>query len=149
MEKLIALCGLRTFCPGAENGYCEELDSMFLEDPENDFLLELENLGNDCLAVWARLEPFMLSAEFNVDKFGKALFTELEQTYAAFKITFRDFTMRCYRLWSRLPDSFRYDEPFYILCEASDYPYDFDVDARRELYRKAFDFYKRDSERKT
>lgn len=81
--------------------------------------------------------------KLNVDKFGKTLFSELEKPYAEIKSkSFWDFTMRCYRLWSQFPDNFRYEEPFYTLCEASDYPYSFDEDERRILYQKAFDFYR-------
>ena len=50
MEKLAALCAL--CCCGLGNEYSEELDRLFLENPDNDFLLELENLGRNYEAAW-------------------------------------------------------------------------------------------------
>lgn len=62
MEKLAALCCLWVFGFGAKAEYSAELDRLFLEDPKNDFLLELEDLGNDGAAAWEKISPLVESS---------------------------------------------------------------------------------------
>lgn len=46
MEKLAALCCLWAFGLGTKEDYYSELDRLFLENSEDNFLPELEGLGN-------------------------------------------------------------------------------------------------------
>lgn len=138
MEKLAALCCLwiSGFCEKAD--YERELDDMFLKDPENDLLLELEGLGCDRAAAWTRIYP-----PTNVDEFGKELFAALEKIYNENRFSLAEFGELCHDMWRELSAGFRNDEPFYSLSYAylplGDYG---DEEQTREFFQKAFDYYK-------
>lgn len=55
MEKPVALCYVWAFGLSDKDDYAAELDCLFLKNPEDDLLLELEGLGDDRAAAWARL----------------------------------------------------------------------------------------------
>lgn len=144
MERLAALCCLWVSGFGTKAEYSAELDRLFLENPDDDFLLELENLGGDYAAAWAILSPLLQTA--NIDKFGKVLFLGLEEYFHAEKITLREFGIRCYELWrllyNKLPVEIVYSEPFDYLCYA-DEPLSWgDEKQSRELFQSMFDYYK-------
>lgn len=139
-EKLAALCALWAFGLGSKEDYCKELDRLFLENPDDDFLLELENLGGDCAAIWARIFPRLMTA--NINEFGRTLFGKLEEIYRANKIPLREFGVRCGKLWGALPEKIDHKEPFVMLCYA-DEPLSWgDEEQSRELFRKMFEYYR-------
>lgn len=143
MEKLVALCYVWAFGLSGKNDYAAELDRLFLKDPENDFLLELENLGNDRAAAWARLG--WIADRLNIDLFGKELFAALEKVYKADAFPLTEFGRRCYELWRALPyHPYQYEhiEPFSTLTYADD-PLSYgDEGQSRDLYEAVFDYYK-------
>ena len=139
MEKLTALCLLWAFGFGTKEDYCAELDELFLENPEDDFLLELENCTCDAAASLARLSALM-NGGFDVDTFGRDLFFRMEKFCDSGSVSMKEFGRRGYNLWCELPWGFNLDEPFYTLCWADDSYY---VDSeQRRYYQKAFDYYK-------
>lgn len=89
MEKLAALCVL-CGC-GLGNEYPAELDRLFLENPDDDFLLELENLGKNYEAAWEILKEKITDKFY----FEKVLFKSLGKFYESGKITLREFAVRC------------------------------------------------------
>lgn len=143
MEKLAALCCLWALGLSDKDDYAEELDRLFLENPGDDLLLELENLGDDRAAAWARLG--WSADRLNIDLFGKELFAALEKSYNENKISLAEFGERCYDLWCALPyRPYKYEstEPFNTLTYAGD-PLSYgDERQSRELYQYAFDYYK-------
>lgn len=145
MEKLAALCCLWAFGLGTKEDYSEELDRLFLEDPESDFLLELEVLGSDCLAAWKRISP-LVESSLNVDIFGKELLAALEKVYNENRFPLAEFGRRCYEMWCALPyKPYQYEciEPFHTLTYADD-PLSYgDEGQSRDLYEAAFNYYKR------
>ncbi len=141
MEKLTALCCLWAFGLSDKDDYVVELDRLFLENPENDLLLELEGLCGDYRAAWARISP-LIGYTVNVYGFGKELFAVLEKIYVENKFPLAEFGGICNALWRFLPGEFNTDEPFYSLIYA-DEPLSWgDEKQCRELYQAAFDFYK-------
>ena len=89
MEKLAALyvlcgCGLGDEYPG-------ELDRLFLENPNDSFLLELEDLGKNYEAAWKLLREKITDKFY----FEKELFKSLGKFYESGKITLREFAVRC------------------------------------------------------
>ena len=144
LEKLAVLCWLWAFGFGSKEEYFSELDRLFLEDPEDDFLLELETFSGDRKAAWARLSPFV-ETEMNVDKFGKELFGRLEKFYLEncnSRSSLEGFGKTCYAMWQSLPASINTKDPFHILCYADDPLSWGDEKQTRELYQKAFEHYK-------
>lgn len=140
MEKLAVLYCLQAFGLADKEDCLAELDRQFLKNPEDDFLLELENLGGDTRAACTRLAWF-IKTEADVDIFGAELFAALENVYNENKFTLEDFGGKCYDLWSVLPGSFAREYPFLSLCYAIDEPV-FGEAHTREWYRKVFDYYK-------
>ena len=141
MEKLIALCLLWAYDLGTKEDYCSLLDSMFLGDPNDEFLFDLENLTSDKLATLARLRDLIfLDGEFDADKFGRELFLRLAKFCDSGAVTIKEFCERCYSLWSSLPVPIDMKKPFDTLCYASDLA-DYDSARQRELLQYAFNYY--------
>lgn len=146
MEKLAALCCLWLSGLGDKDSYFEELDRLFIENPEDDLLLELEGLSGDPAGTLARFAP--LINEENADKFGRVLFAKLEHYYSE-NITdysaLERFSRRTYELWSTLlillPFDIAHSEPFLTLCYADDLLYNRGDAWIHELYQKAFNYY--------
>ena len=141
IEKLTALCALWVFGLGSKEDYCAVLDELFLEYPEDDFLLELENCTGDAAASLARLFPFMSSGGFDVDTFGRELFSRLEKFCDSGNVSMKEFGRRGYNLWCQLPWGFNLDEPFYTLNWADEFYYE-GGGWQRGYYQNAFDYYK-------
>ena len=145
MEELIALCLLWAYDLGTKEDYCSLLDSMFLGDPNDEFLLDLESLTSDKPATLVRLRDLVfLDGDFDEDKFGRELFLRLAKFCDSGSVTIKEFCERCYSLWSSLPVpliSSNMKKPFDTLCYASDLA-DFDNARQREYLQYAFDYYK-------
>lgn len=144
MEKLVALCYVWAFGLDDKVDYYAELDRLFLDNPEDDLLLELEGLGNDRTAAWERL-GWLAGSSLNIDIFGKELFAALEKVYNENKFPLAEFGRRCYKMWCALPyKPYQYEciEPFHTLTYADD-PLSYgDEGQSRDLYEAAFDYYK-------
>ncbi|MDE7362181.1 MAG: hypothetical protein K2N38_09635 [Oscillospiraceae bacterium] len=142
MEKLAALCCLWAFGLADKDDYYSELDRLFLENPEDDLLLELEGLGDDRAEAWARLGRLARSS-LNIDIFGKELFAALEKVYNENRVSLAKFGELCHEMWRELTADFWDDEPFYSLSYAY-LPLDEYGDEKqtREFFQKAFDYYK-------
>lgn len=144
MEKLVALCYLWAFGLGTKDDYSAELDRLFLENPEDDFLLELEGLGDDSAEAWTRISPLVQEIT-DIDKFGKRLFGGLEKFYSEncnSQTSLEKFGKMCYAMWQSFPASIDTKDPFHILCYADDPLSWGDEKQSRELYQKAFEHYK-------
>ena len=140
MEKLVALCYVWASGLDDKTDYYAELDKLFLENPEDDFLLELEDLSGDCVAALARLLR-IFEKEISIDKFGAELLSALEKVYKENKFTLEEFGKKCYNMWCELPRSFSFDYPFLSFCYTLDEPVFGEMHAR-EWYQKVFDYYK-------
>ena len=116
----MALCYIWAFGLSDKNDYVSELDRLFLENPEDDLLL-------------------------NIDVFGKELFAALEKVYRENRFPLAEFGSRCYELWRALPyHPYQYEhiKPFDTLTYADD-PLSYgDEGQSRDLYEAAFDYYK-------
>ena len=141
MEKLAALCCLWANGLGTKEDYLAELDRLFLEDPENDFLLELETLGGSS-AAWKMICPLAENSP-NTDEFCKELLAALEKTYNKNRLSPLEFGERRLHMLYSLPHKITDKEPFHSLFFA-DIPYDeyYDEERTREIYQKAFNYYK-------
>lgn len=145
MEKLTALCCLwiAGFCEKAD--YERELDEMFLKDPENDVLLELEGLSGDKRGTLSMLARHI--NDNNEDEFGKELLARLERYYAEI-----GDIMSFGRLADRLRETLIFVLPFETVNSEPYYSLDLAVEEldpgwgdeqrAREYFRLAFDYYK-------
>lgn len=140
----MALCYVWAFGLSDKDDYYAELDRLFLENPEDDLLLELEGLGNDRAEAWERIFSLAKSS-LDIDIFGRELFTALKKVYKENIFTLGEFGRRCYKLWCALPYEpyiSEHIEPFCTLTYADDPLTYGDEGQSRNLYEAAFDYYK-------
>ena len=76
MESLFAYSYLWAFGFSSLHEYNRHLDELFLANPNDERLLELEECSNNCKDTFARLKWYFdcKSNTFDTDMFGKALF---------------------------------------------------------------------------
>lgn len=145
MESLIASALLWKNGLGTYDEYNKILDERFLENPDNDILLELEWCSSDCEKTFSIINNFRhyeYFQKFNVDRFGEKLFCGLEAVYMADSIPIDEFGRRCYQLWNCLPAEIDQIEPFWTLGYADDYLSYGDEEQCRKSYERAFSHYK-------
>ena len=151
MEELTALFCLWASGLGTKSGYTEKLDELFMQNPEDDLLLELEGLTGDSRGTLAKLHI----NEKNADKFGKILCAGAEKYYmenvSGKPEELEPFTKLSYKLWSVLlavlPFELAHSDPFCIFGYADDPLSWGDREQTIELYQKAFDHYKHTDDR--
>lgn len=122
--------------------YNKYLDTLFLQAPDHDLLLELEFCSNN--AMQSIQEIYTYSSNYkslDYDKFGKLLFEKLEYIYKHGNIDIQRFGKKTYQLWKLLPTSIDDKEPFHALSYADDPLSWGDEVQTRELYQKLFNFY--------
>lgn len=143
MENLI--CKSLLWKIGFTNGedYNAELDKKFLENSDNDLLLELECCSSNRDTTFDVLQRYWKYEyeDFSVDDFGKCLLENLKTIYFS-NFTIAKFGRKCYFLWQQLPSEIQMKEPFYTLSYA-DEPLSWNNEVQtRKLYEGIFDFYK-------
>lgn len=139
MEELLVYAML--YCEGfdVEGLYQSKLDELFLENSEDELLLELEFLSGKMKESALYLRNYLAMHEFNTDAFGTALMRELQNQYEALELM--EFSKYTYSLWSKLPEAIQHTQPFWTLCYA-DEPLSWgDEKQSRELYEGALNFY--------
>lgn len=117
--------------------YEKSLDVLFLRDPENETLLDLEERSYKDAML--HLYHLMCTVSFDTLEFGQQLMLRLKPLYE--NCTFSDFAKKMHHLWSLLPDERKEEEPFSILSCANDCFYDGDVEQCRKLYKCALRYY--------
>lgn len=144
MECLFAYSYLWTlgFCSMQE--YNEYLDRVFLETPDDEVLLELEECSNNYKDTFARLKRYFEyeANSFDAYKFGKTLFTGLETVYNSNLYDIVEYSKMTYKLWSLLPKTLYNEQPFWVLSYADDPLSWGDEEQTRAIYEEAFGFYR-------
>ena len=144
MESLICKSLLWKIGLSTEEDYNAKLDVMFLKEPENDLLLELESCSSDCVTTFGILQRYWKYdyKDLSVEEFGRCLLEGLKTTYFSNIFTITEFGKKCYSLWQELPREINTKEPFHVLSYADD-PLSWGDEAQtREIYENLFDFYK-------
>lgn len=139
MNELLAYAVL--LCEGivSDKVFNDRLDEIFLRDPKDEMLLELECMEN------AEKAAASLRARFDYGKldkalFGRAVMKELNEYHRICGTTER-FGKKMYLLWESLPGCVQDEEPFSILTYADDPLFWGDERQSREIYEKAFGYY--------
>jgi len=120
--------------------YNEYLDALFLEDMENELLLDLEIASYDFEETKALLIDYVYYTghSINYTAFGKALFGVVEKAYRSNAVEIEEFGRRAYSVWRLLSEDIWYDEPFLTLNYADDCLSYGDEAQTRGLYETAF-----------
>lgn len=144
MERLI--CKFLLWKIGFTNGddYNMTLDKLFLENPTNDILLELEGSSSNCDTTFDVLQRYWKYEcnDFSVVIFGKCMLEDLKAIYFSNIFTIEHYAKMCYSLWQYFPNEFNTTEPFHTLSYADDPLSWNDEKQTRKLYEQLFEFYK-------
>ena len=143
MEKLYVEFLLWASGIGTNEGYEALLNELFMQEPNNSLLLELEQISSSVLETRARFFRYF-NHEHALDTafFGKNLFSTLERIYRLELLPIADFAVKCNLLSHYLPQELYFVDPFYILSYVDD-PLGWNDEKQvRELFEKAFGFYK-------
>lgn len=137
MEELFvyALLYVIGYKKAAEYQYA--LDKLFLDEPSNRELLDLE--GMKYKDAMLHLFHLMRTEPINSHEFGSFLMHMLKPIYC--KSNINDFGKKMYELWKNLPLSIYEKEPFFTFCYADDCLSYGDEHQCRELYEKALNYY--------
>lgn len=146
MEELLACVFL--YREGLMSGAAcrEKLDQLFLEDPEDDLLLELEwnfpDMKEMAVRVWEYWGAHANS--FSGEVFGRFLMARLKELYRQEGPDISSFAGRMYSLWEGLPPWLQDVQPFWTLCYADD-PLSWGDEAQtRELYQEMLNYYEKE-----
>lgn len=139
MEELLVYALLLYEGFSVDKEYQNRLDALFLENPTDDFLLDLEFLSSNLKDSIAYIITKFDYNHFDHDSFGRFLMQKLKPCYDSTDI--KEFAGRMYSLWESLPGNIQEEPPFNILCYADD-PLSWGDEAHtRELYEHMLDYY--------
>ncbi len=144
MEQLICKSLLLKIGLITGDNYSETLDKMFLEDLDNEMILELQSYHYDVDTTFDILQRYWEYEfkDFSVDIFGKCLLENLKTVYQSNGFSIEDFGRKCYLLWKHLPNELNTIEPFHTLSYADDPLSWGDEEQARKIYEEFFEFYK-------
>lgn len=119
------------------------LDNIFLNEVDNEFLVELEFSSNDINStihiIKNLIDPNISRLDF--DFIGKLLFKAFEVKYHQDSCILEDLAHQAYSIWNILPHNIANKEPFYTLCYIDD-PISYgDEKQTRELFHKLFNYH--------
>ncbi|MBQ4523134.1 MAG: hypothetical protein IJA10_09315 [Lachnospiraceae bacterium] len=143
MEELLAYAYLLGMDLISEEIYEEKLNELFLQNPTDEDLLDLEFLNRNRKETIIYIQTHLNYNSMDFDKFGRVLFGLLKPIYASMDI--RRFGNAMYSLWEKLPGNLQDMQPFLILCYADDPLSWGDEKQSREIYEEMLEYYEADS----
>lgn len=141
-EKLLCYALLLNNNLMSADKYNENLNIMFLKNPDNNLLLELQFISLDSEASISLIFEYFYKTKINKESFGVILLKELKNVYNTKVMNIQEFGKHTYNLWHELPDEFASDEPFYTLCYADDPLSWNDEQQTQKIYDELFEFYR-------
>jgi len=114
------------------------LDDIFLNNPNNDVLLELEcmnNIKNQIIYIRANFDY----NNINIEDFGKTLIKKLRILYYSTDLTY--FASKMYQVWESLPGNIQDIEPFHTLTYGDEPLCYNDEQQSRLLIEKMLNYY--------
>lgn len=138
MEELLVYAIL--ICEGfdLEDEFQSRLDEMFVNNPNNNALLELEcmsNIKNQLVYIRANFDYNNL----NIESFGKTLMERLKLLFYSTYLTY--FANKMYQVWESLPGCIQDIEPFHTLTYGDEPLCYNDEQQSRLLIEKMLNYY--------
>lgn len=127
-----------------EDEYQKRLHALFLEQPDNDMLLDLEcetDIHRTILYIRTRIDYLSL----DVQKFGAVLMGILRDCYTQCS-DLRRFGKKLYSIWESLPGYIQNEEPFWSLCYADDFPHWNDEAQTMSFFEIMLSYYEEETE---
>lgn len=122
MEKLLVYAYFWWLNLNEGKEYNNYLDTLFLDDSNNDLLLDLELL-TDAQSSFMRIKRYFdyEAKKFDIILFGRTLFSELGKIYYSKTIGIDLFAKKCYELYNILPVPVNnLKNPYHILSYIDD-----------------------------
>lgn len=138
-EEILALGMLIDWNDMAENLYNHKLDELFLENPDNPDLFELELICGNIKETVIYISNHINFKNINTETFEKSLVYYLKLLYDSMDIEL--FAELSYKLWLRLPADISEKTMFFILNYTDDYVSIGFTDLARQNYERLFSYY--------
>ena len=140
VEKAYALATLLEANVITPQEYEACLDALFLENLEDELLLELQCFAKGLRDTKDILTEHIYQNGYCMDYrvFGRALFGKLAEVYRRSELPIEVFAGKAFRVWSLLPEETRFSEPFLTLTHADDSLAWAGEKEIKELFEKAF-----------
>lgn len=119
--------------------YQKKLDSLFIENPNNEVLLNLE-WETDIEKIIVYIRTNLDYQNLNYEMFGKILMSKLKEYYNNCS-DINIFANKMYSLWKNIPSYIQSEEPFWTLSYADDPLAYGDEEQVRFLYEKMLNYY--------
>ena len=149
MNELYAEFLLSVYGFSSKEQYEALLHERFLNEPDSDILLDLEECSWSQLNTNGRFMRYWTyeGGALNPEVFGRKLLAGVKEVYDSNALPIEEFGRRCDALWDSLPEPIAFDMPFYMfrLRHADDW-FSWGEAQVRELYEEAFAFYGFDTE---
>ena len=139
MEELLAYAYLLEMDLIPETVYEEKLNELFLQNPTDEDLLELEFLSSSKKETIIYIRTHINYYSMDYDSFGRVLFGLLKPIYRSMDI--QRFWDIMYSLWESLPGDLQDKQPFWTLCYADDPLSWGDEKQSREIYEEMLEYY--------
>lgn len=139
MEELLVYALLLYEGFDIEEEYQKCLDELFVDNPTDDDLLELEFMCSDIKKTIIYIRTHVDYNNFNHNIFGRILMQKLKVYYESMQL--RKFADRMFLLWEGLPGNIQCKEPFHALSYADDPLSWGDEEQTRELYEAMLNYY--------
>lgn len=122
-----------------EEEYQEFLDDLFVKNPADEALLELEFMSGNLKESIIYIRTHFDYNNFDHEIFGQMLMKKIRTYYDTADL--KQFAEKMYSLWESLPGNIQEEEPFFILSYADDPLSWGDEGQTRELYEYMLDYY--------
>jgi len=126
--------------------YRDHLDELFMNNPDDDILLELEwsisNFDKSKMLIY----DYFKNHDINPDIFGSFLMQKLKPIYISYNTDIKAFEYKMLELWHKIPNELIHQEPFWKMSYAGEPLTWGDVEQTREIYEEMLNFYCTDNE---
>lgn len=142
MEKLFAYAILAYHEIAPEKLYQNRLHALFLANPEDDLLLQLD-WENDLEKAIDAMKNYMDHNVLYNERFARSLLETLEKYYIRCP-DIKAFAHSAYSLWTGLPGHMQDKQPFCTLCYADDPLSWGDEGQTRQIYEEMFGYFEKE-----
>ena len=140
MEELFAYAIMLKNEMVSETAYFNRLNKLFIENPTDEILLELEweNRIKYIIAIIIKNVDYL---NFDINRFGKVLICLLEDIYSNCE-NIKWFSKKSYSIWTDITYHIQELDPFFILSYI-DEPLSWgDEEQTKKMYEYLFNYYK-------
>ncbi len=125
--------------PRLSERYKNYLDDLFIENSEDELILELQWCTNDLEKTVVTIMSALHDVELDYVECRKAIIAELEVLYNELEL--EEFAELGYSVWNNLEGEMRDEKPLNDLCFADDPLSWGDKEQSIEIYQKLFRYY--------